>query len=175
MQDFLQTQIFWGALLIFAARVLNNALDTLRVLFVMRGQRLLAWLSGFFVSLIYVLLLTSVLANLNKPIYIIAYAAGFATGSVVGMWLEERLAVGYKHIQIISPGNGAILASLLRDAGFGVTEIPARGRDGAVSLLAVNARRKESGEVEAIVRQVDPQAFVTEEDIRPVRRGIWRA
>ncbi len=174
MEAFLQTHIFWGAVLIFLVRVLNIALDTLRVLFVMRGQRILAWVVGFIVSLLYVLLLTSVLSNLSQPAYIIAYAAGFATGSVAGMWLEEKMALGFKVVQIISPGNGAILATLLREKGFGVTEIPARGRDGAVTMLSVGARRRDISTVQQMVREIDPNAFISEGDLRPIRRGVWR-
>ncbi len=174
MEAFFQTHVFWGAVVIFLVRVLNIALDTLRVLFVMRGQRVLAWVVGFIVSLLYVLLLTSVLSNLSQPAYIVAYAAGFATGSVVGMWLEEKMALGFKVVQIVSPGNGTILATLLREKGFGVTEIPARGRDGAVTMLNVGARRRDMDAVQQLVREVDPNAFITEEDVRPVRRGVWR-
>ncbi len=174
METFLQTHVFWGAIIIFLVRVLNIALDTLRVLFVMRGQRMLAWLIGFIVSLLYVLLLTSVLTNLSQTAYVLAYAAGFATGSVAGMWLEEKMALGFKVVQIISPGNGTILATMLREKGFGVTEIPARGRDGAVTMLNVGARRRDAATVQQLVREVDPNAFITEEDVRPIRRGVWR-
>lgn len=174
MDAFFAQHILWGTLLIFSVRVLNIALDTLRLLFVMRGQRLLSWVSGFLVSLLYLLLLTSVLTHLDQPWYVVAYAAGFATGSVVGMWLEERMALGFKRVQIVSPGNGAVLARILREAGFGVTEIPARGRNGAVTMLSVSARRKDVDEVAHLVRAQDPEAFVIEEDVRPVRRGVWR-
>lgn len=174
MNTILENQIVLGALLIFGVRVLNIALDTLRMLFVMRNQRLWAWISGFFVSLIYVLLFASLLSNLNNPAYIIAYAAGYATGSVVGIWIEERMALGFKLIQVISPGNGALLAKLLREAGFGVTEIPGRGRDGAVTILNVNTRRRELPALEKSIRGIDEHAFITELDVHPIYRGIWK-
>ncbi|GAB4532876.1 MAG: DUF2179 domain-containing protein [Anaerolineales bacterium] len=174
MNALLETQLTLGALLIFGARVLNIALDTLRMLFVMRNQRLWTWISGFFVSLIYILLLTSLLAHIDNPVYIIAYTAGYATGSVVGMWIEERMALGFKLVHIVSRGYGMHLAQILRQAGFGVTEIPARGRDGSATLLNVSTRRKEIPTLETMVRSVDPQAFITELDVRPVYRGIWK-
>ena len=132
-----------GALVIFGLRVVNMTLDTLRMLFVLRGKKTLSWVFGFMVSLIYVVLLTSILSNLNNPLYIVAYAAGFATGGVVGMWIEERLAIGFTHIQIISPRRGAVMAQKLRENGFAVTEIPARGKDGMVSMLSLSVRRKQ--------------------------------
>jgi len=163
-----------GALVIFGLRVVNMTLDTLRMLFTMRGKKTLSWVIGFVVSLIYVLLLTSVLSNLNSPLYIIAYAAGFATGGVVGMWIEERLAIGYVHLQVISPRRGVVMAQKLRENGFAVTEIPARGKDGMVSVLDLSVRRKQALAVEKIVNECDETAFVTSENVHPVRRGFWR-
>ena len=164
-----------GALVIFGLRVLNMTLDTLRMLFTLRGKKALSWGIGFVVSLIYVVLLTSVLSNLNSPLYIIAYSAGFATGGVVGMWIEERLAIGYVHLQVISPRLGVVMAQKLRENGFAVTEIPARGKDGMVSLLNLSVRRKQVLDVEKIVNECDLAAFVTAEDVNPVSRGFWRA
>jgi uncharacterized protein YebE (UPF0316 family) len=176
MSEFMFFNNVWiGALVIFGLRVLNMTLDTLRVLFTLRGKKALSWIMGFFVSLIFVLLITSVLSNVNSPLYIIAYAAGFATGGVVGMWIEERLAIGFTHLQIISPRRGVIMAEKLRENGFAVTEIPARGKDGMVSMLSLSVRRKQAVEVEKIINECDEAAFVTSEDVHPVRRGFWRA
>ena len=175
MLDWMVFSNTWlGALVIFGLRVLNNLLDTLRVLFMLRGKKVLSWVVGFVVSLIYVLLLTSVLSNLNNPLYIIAYAGGFATGGVVGMWIEERLALGYVHLQVISPRLGVVMAQKLRESGFAVTEIPARGKDGMVSMLSLSVRRKEVLPVEKIIKECDGAAFITSEDVNPLRRGFWR-
>ena len=176
MLDFLQFSSPWlGALVIFLLRVLNMTLDTLRMLFTLRGKKTLSWIFGFFVSLIFVLLLTSILSNLDSVLFVVAYAAGFATGGVVGMWIEERMAIGFTHIQIISSRRGVVLAQKLREGGFGVTEIPARGKDGMVSMLNVSVRRSQVAEVEEVINECDAEAFVTSEDVHPMRRGFFRA
>jgi uncharacterized protein YebE (UPF0316 family) len=163
-----------AALFIFVLRVVNMTLDTLRMLFMLRGKKTLSWIVGFLVSLIYVVLLTSVLSNLNNLLYILAYAAGFATGGVVGIWIEERLAIGFVHLQIVSPRLGVVMAQKLRENGFAVTEIPARGKDGMVSMLSLSVRRKQLMEVENIVNECDDGAFVTSETVHTVQRGFWR-
>jgi uncharacterized protein YebE (UPF0316 family) len=163
-----------GALIIFGLRVVNMTLDTLRMLFTLRGKKALSWIVGFLVSLIYVVLLTSVLSNLDNLLYILAYAAGFATGGVVGMWIEERLALGFVHLQIVSPRLGVVMAQKLRENGFAVTEIPARGKDGMVSMLNLSVRRKQVMEVESIVNECDEGAFITSENVHMVQRGFWR-
>jgi uncharacterized protein YebE (UPF0316 family) len=45
------------------------------------------------------------------------------------MAIEKRLAIGYTHFNIISRNRSTEIADALRAAGFGVTEIPARGRE----------------------------------------------
>lgn len=172
---FLSPAAWLGALGIFALRVGDMSLDTLRLLFVVRGRKWVAWVLGFFQSVIFVIAITSVLQNLDNPLNIIGYAAGFATGNVVGMWIEERLAIGHVKLSIVSSGRGPALAQALREAGFAVTEIPARGKDGMVSMLSVSVKRKDVARVERIVRDMDAEAFVIAEDVRPLRRGFWRA
>ena len=175
MFDLMAFENVWvGALVIFTLRVLNMTLDTLRMLFMLRGKKTFSWIFGFFVSVIYVVLLTSILSNLNSVLYIVAYAAGFATGGVVGMWIEERIAIGFTHIQVISSRRGVVLAQKLREGGYGVTEVPARGKDGMVSMLNLSVRRNQVADVEEIINECDADAFVTSEDVRLMRRGFFR-
>lgn len=175
MQILALPQAWLGALLIFCLRVSDMSLDTLRMLFVMRGRKGVAWGLGFCQSLIFVIAITSVLQNLSNPLNVIGYAAGFATGNVVGMLIEERLAIGHILLSIISSRRGSAVAECLRDAGYAVTEIPARGKDGMVTLLNCNVLRKNVDKVRQMVKVVDEEAFITADDIRPVRRGFWRA
>ena len=176
MMEYILSPAAWiGALTIFAMRVSDMSMDTLRVLFVMRGRKGIAWVLGFFQSMIYIIAITTVLSQLNNPLNVIGYAAGFATGNVIGMLIEERLAIGHIHLWIISSRLGVAMAQLLRDKGYGVTEIAARGKDGMVSVLSVSVLRKDVPHIETLVHAKDPDAVVTSEDVRPVRRGFWRA
>jgi uncharacterized membrane-anchored protein YitT (DUF2179 family) len=43
--------------------------------------------------------------------------------------------------------------------------------DGMVTLLECSVRRREAIKVDQLIRDVDETAFVTAEDVRPVRRG----
>lgn len=175
MFDFLFSPSAWlAALTIFGLRVTDMALDTLRMLFVVRGRKTVAWVLGFFQAVIFVVAFTRVLTHLDNPLNVLGYAAGFATGNVVGMLIEERLAVGHLHLRIISPKRSAALAKALRAGGFAVTEIRARGKDGVVGLLSVSVLRKDVAVAKAIVHETDEHAFVTSEDVRPIWRGFWR-
>jgi uncharacterized protein YebE (UPF0316 family) len=174
--DSLLTPIVWlTAIGIFFLRVGDMTLDTIRLLFVVRGRKKLAWVLGFFQSLIFVIAISTVLANLTNPINIIGYAGGFATGNVVGMFIEERLAIGHIHLTVMSPMRGAKVSAILRQNGFGVSELSARGKDGVVAVLHSNVLRKDLSTAETIILEADPDAVVTAEDVRPVQRGFWRA
>jgi len=143
------------------------------MLFVMRGRKFLVWILGVLTSTIYIVVIASVLQQTNNFLSVLGYATGYATGNVVGMWLEERLAIGFAEIRIISSQRGAAIREHLRDAEYAVTEIPARGKDGMVTILNCSVRRKEITEVEDIVREIDADAFITAEEVRAVQRGFW--
>jgi uncharacterized protein YebE (UPF0316 family) len=175
MDLLLSPQAWLSAGLIFGLRVTDMTLDTLRVLFVMRGRKPIAWILGFLQALVFVIAITYVLRDLTNPLNIIGYAAGFATGVVVGMAIEQRLAIGHVHMRVISPRRGTGIAEKLRAEGYAVTEVPARGKDGMVSMLNCSVLRKDTARIRAMVNEVDPDAFITSEDIRPIRRGFWRA
>jgi uncharacterized protein YebE (UPF0316 family) len=165
----------FGGLVIFFLRILDMSMDTLRMLFVVRGRKRLAWALGFFQSLIFIIAISKVLTGTMSPFTILGYAAGFATGNVIGMYIEERLAIGHVQFSIISSRRGAVIGEELRKSGYAVTEIPARGKDGTVTILEVSVLRKDKDTVETVVLETDPDAFVTAADVRPVRKGFWRA
>lgn len=174
--EFLLTPQAWGAAgLIFILRVFDMTLDTLRVLVVMRGKKGLAWILGFFQAGIFVFAISSVLANLDNPLNMIGYASGFATGNVVGMLIEEKMAIGLVHVRVISPHLGTAIAEKLRQQGFALTEIPGRGKDGMVTVLYCSVIRKDIQRVQNLIEEIDSEAFITIDDVRLARRGFWRA
>ena len=163
------------ALLIFLVRVIATSLDTLRVIFTMRSNKFWVWLLGFFNSMIWVLTFAFVLADIDNIVNVIVYAAGFATGNVMGMWIEDKLAFGFAEVRVISSQWGAAILEMLRENNFAVTEIPGRGKDGMVSVITTSVRRGQIQDIEKLVREVDENAFITTEDVVAVRSGFWRA
>lgn len=163
-----------AALVIFALRIVDVTLAILRILMVMRGRKSLAWVFGFFQALVYIVAIREVMADLGNWANMLAYAAGFASGNVVGIWIEEKLAVGFGHVRIMSSRYGAALTDQLRDAGFAVTVVSGRGRDGAVDVLMTSVPRRQVRMISAIVESIDPEAFMTVENVRPLRKGFWK-
>jgi uncharacterized protein YebE (UPF0316 family) len=173
MELLISTEVWIGAGVIFLLRVANMTLDTIRALMVIRGRKGITWLFGFIQSLIYVFVLTTVIQDLDNMLNLLAYAAGFATGNVAGMWLEERIAVGYVNLRVVSALRGTAVAAGLREQDYAVTEFIGHGRDGTVSVLDVSVKRKDAKNVRAIVEKFDQSAFITSENMQSVRRGYW--
>lgn len=173
MEILLDPQAWLAAIGIFLLRVLSIALDTVRMISVLRGKKTIAWVLGVATSMLFVLSIGWVMADLSNPLKVIAYSVGFATGSVVGMNLEKRLAMGHMFLTIISSSRGSAIAEALRNSGYAVTEIPARGKDGMVSMLELGVERKDLQKVQAMITSIDAAAFITSRDIEPIHRGYW--
>lgn len=171
----LTTQSVLIALLIFTVRVISTSLDTLRLILTLRSNKFWVWMLGFFNSAIWVLTFAFVLADIDNIVNVVVYAAGFATGNVVGMWLEDKLAIGIAEIRVISPNWGAAILEVLRENNYAVTEIPGRGKDGMVSVITSSVRRNQVQDFEKLVMDVDQEAFITTEDVVAVQRGFWHA
>jgi uncharacterized protein YebE (UPF0316 family) len=159
---------------IFSLCLCSRAVDTLRLISIVRGKKITSWILGSLSSAIMVFALGNVIAGLTNPLSVMGYASGMATGAVLGMVFEQRLAIGHAHMTIISASLGASIAEKLRTKGFAITEVPARGRDGMVSMIWCEVLRKDLRAVEGIIREIDSGAFITAEDIRPVQHGYWR-
>ena len=161
----------FGPLVIFLLRVTDVSMATLRMLLIMRGRRLLAPLIGFFEVLIWVMAIGIVVQHLQSPLHVVGYAAGFATGSFVGLLLEERLALGLATIRTVVRSGGAALSADLREAGFGVTEMVGRGRQGEVEVLYSVLPRRQVARALDIVNRGAPDSFVVVDEPRRVERG----
>jgi uncharacterized protein YebE (UPF0316 family) len=167
-------EVVGAFLLIFVLRIFGVTLSTIRVLIMMRGQKLTSASIGFFEVLVYVLAIGPVVNNLGNVWNLLGYCLGFAVGTLVGMKLEEQLALGYASIRIVSKYKGTAVADAIREAGYGATLELGRGRDGAVGLVTATVRRKEVSSVCELADRVDPAAFVTVEETRTIRRGYMR-
>lgn len=175
METLLSPQVWLWALAIFGLRVVNISLDTVRFLLVLRGKKLLTWILGFIQSIMYVVVISEVLSTMDNVLNIVAYAAGYSTGTTIGMWIEKRLAIGHVQLNIVSTTLGSAVAAALRANGFAVTEVPARGKDGTVTLLHADVNRNDVDNAETVILEADPTAFITAEDVRPMRAGFWRS
>jgi uncharacterized protein YebE (UPF0316 family) len=162
-----------GPLVVFLLRVTDVSMATVRMLLIMRNRRLLAPLIGFLEILIWVTAIGIVVQHLQSPLHVIGYAAGFATGNYLGLRLEERLALGLATVRAMVRSGGTALASTLREAGFGVTEMLGTGMEGPVEVLYTVLPRRQVTRCLALIDEGAPDSFVVVDEPRRVRRG-WQ-
>jgi uncharacterized protein YebE (UPF0316 family) len=165
--------LVFGYLFIFTARVADVTLSTIRILLLMRGKAVQASVIGFFEVTIFILALNQVVGNLDDPFRLLAYALGFATGNFAGSRLEERLALGFATVQVISVDKSAELLEQVRGRGFGVTALEGCGREGTYQILHVLLKRRDLPCFLDLVRRIDDQAFVSVMDTRKIFGGYF--
>ncbi|NLN39420.1 MAG: DUF2179 domain-containing protein [Smithella sp.] len=161
------------AAMIFLARICDVSLSTLRIIYTSRGIRFLAPVIGFFEVLVWLIAMSQIINNLTNPILYVAYAGGFAMGNFVGIFIEEKMAIGSVVIRIITQKDASNLIVLLKEAGFGITHIDAQGAMGMVKIIFTIVRRKDIKPVLNIVSRCNPMSFYTIEDVRGVRKGVF--
>ena len=104
-------EIVLNVLFIFVLRVLGVSLSTVRFLLMTRGRKLLSAVFGFFQTLVYAVAIGKVVQDLNNIPNLMSYCLGFSVGTLLGMWLEERIAIGFATIRVISSSRNSRMAS----------------------------------------------------------------
>lgn len=162
---------------IFLARVADQSIGSMRIMFMMRGKRVVSGVLGFFESAIWVLAVSQVVTNIDEPIKVVAFAGGFGVGTALGGTVERWLAIGKGVLRIVSPFDSPQASTALREAGFAVTDVNAEGRNGPVRLAFSVVPRKRKQQALEIVKAVNPEAFVTFEEVETpsltVRHSSW--
>lgn len=160
--------------LIVAARITDVTIGTLRIIFVMRGVKSLAALLGFVEVFIWIVVISRLMMHSTHLMHYAAYAAGFSIGNVIGIRIEERLAFGLQTVRVITMQEVGGLLNALKAMRCGATMIPAFGISGGrTTVLFTTVRRTNVAAVLEQVRQHTPRAFVSIEDVRSAREGVF--
>jgi len=153
-------------LLIFCARIMDVSIGTIRLIFISRGFKLYAPILGFVEVLVWLLAIQQIFNNLSNMWCYLAYAGGFATGTYVGMVLEERLSVGKVLLQVITKRDAKPLLKKLKDNRFIFTSHGAQGPKGNVRTILLVIERTDLEEVITIIKKFHPNSFYSVQDVR---------
>jgi uncharacterized protein YebE (UPF0316 family) len=175
---FLDSSVFnWIILplLIYIARITDVTLGTIRIISLSRGLRKVAPILGFLEILIWLLAIRQIFHHLDNPLCYIAYAGGFATGIYTGMLLEHKMAMGLRILRIITRYDATNLVRILREEGYGLTVVDGEGNHGQVKIIFTLVKRRDLMKVLKYVKENNPNAFYTVEDVRAAAQGIFPA
>lgn len=174
--DFWNSSLYiWVGLpiMVFIARVMDVTLGTLRIIFIARGKKYLAPVLGFVEVFIWIAVVGQIVRGVNDIVTYLAYAAGFAAGNFVGIYIEDRLAIGTQIVRVILPKDSGKLTANLHQAGYGVTQVDGQGVNGPVKLVYTVVKRKDLPTVIALIHQTHPHAFLSVEDLRSTEEGVF--
>lgn len=161
-------------ILIFFARILDQTIGSMRLIFLAKGMKYIAPLLGFFEVIIWLLAMGQIMQHLDNWLSYIAYGAGFATGNFIGMLLEEKISLGTVIIRVILSRQSPELIAALKVQNYGLTLVDAEGSKGSVKMVFSIIRRKELQNFINTIHLFNPNAFYTVEDVKSASEGIFR-
>lgn len=159
--------------LIFLARILDQTIGTMRLIFLAKGMKHIAPFLGFFEVIIWLLAIGQIMQHLDNWLCYVAYGAGFAMGNFIGITLEEKLSIGTSIIRVILSSESPELISELKSHNFGLTILNAEGAKGKVKIIFSIIRRKEIDVFINTLHQFHPNAFYTIEDVKEAKDGVF--
>lgn len=159
--------------IILVVNIFYVSFSTIRIILTLKGRRYIAAIVSIFEILIYIMGLKLVLDNLNQIENVIAYALGFGIGIIVGSMIEERLALGYITVNVISASPDEDLPKQIREKGYGVTSWLADGMDGNRLSMQILTPRKYELRLYETIKTIDPKAFIIAYEPKQIHGGFW--
>ncbi|WP_077603827.1 DUF2179 domain-containing protein [Oceanobacillus sojae] len=159
--------------IIFIVNVLYVSLMTIRMILTLKGRTYIAAFVSMFEIVIYVVGLGLVLDNLDQIQNLIAYAIGFATGLIIGSKIEEKLALGYITVNVVSANPDLKFTQRLREKGYGVTSWSSYGMDGDRLSVQILTPRKYELNLYQVIHEIDPKAFIISYEPKRIHGGFW--
>jgi len=158
--------------LIVLARICDVSLGTIRIILIGKGYKGVAPFIAFFEVLIWIIVVSRILQNLDKIQFYFAFAFGFALGTFIGMKIENRLSLGQLVIRIISNQDYTHLIETLTKNNFNFTTMDAKGKFGPVKIIFTVIKRHSLSKAIKIIESSENSAFYTIEDIRYVKGSL---
>lgn len=162
-------------ILIFLAKLIENALGTLRLIIVANGKKHTGAILAFIIALIWVIALGVVVVDINNDwIKILVFAFGTYVGSYLGSTLEEKIAIGNNLLIIISNNSlGPVIVKKLRNKNFAVTVLEGDGKDSTKYILMILVSRKKQDEIVKYVKEIDNDAMIMCESADTIMGGHY--
>ena len=181
----LDGNIIFTGILVFFARIGDVSIGTVRTILTVQGRTVLAFILALFEVTIWILVVSTVISQIkDKPLLIVFYALGYATGNVIGILVEKKLAFGIIILKILTKNAGQQITDFLRDKGQPVTVFMGEGMTGPVSELYIACRRRDLKWILPEVKKFDQQLFYIIEQARDMSKvlrpaytplGGWRS
>lgn len=160
-------------IIIFAVNVVYVSMMTIRMILTLKGRTYIAAFVSMFEIVVYIVGLGLVLDNLDQIQNLIAYALGYGSGLIIGSFIEEKLALGYITVNVVSTNPDLEFTRKIREKGYGVTSWSSYGMDGDRLSMEILTPRKYELRLYQAIQDIDPKAFIISYEPKRIHGGFW--
>lgn len=170
---FADTHILLTGFIVFFARICDVSIGTIRTIVTVQGRAVTAFCLAVMEIFIWISIAGTVINQIHtRPVLAVFYAFGYATGNVIGILVERKLAFGLIIFKVITSRTGTGLTEALRQKGQPVTVFRGEGMYGPVLELYMACKRKQLKWILPMVNTMDPEAFYIIEQAREMKKGL---
>lgn len=155
-------------LAIFGAKIIENALSTLRLIVVAKGKKIFGAVLQFIIAFVWVITTGIVVTNIkDDPLKIVFFAFGSLIGSYLGSFIEEKIALGQDTITVIIDDNFSNkMTEKLAKENYLVSKINGKIKNKNVSIFLIITEKKQRKSLINIIKNIDEKAIITVESIK---------
>lgn len=161
---------------IFLARIVDVSLATFVTVLTVKGKRLVATIFGFIDVIIWFLVVKEALnTNINSIWIALSYAGGYAAGTFIGTTLSHKLIEGKVLVQVVLDSNIKNEVDKIRNYGYAVSEVHAKGKDNTDKLmLFIEVDKRNLNSLSNVIKSIDKNAFIIVNETKYVENGFFK-
>jgi len=159
---------------IFFARLLDVTLSTFRTMVLVKGQKVLPAIIGFFEVLVWLMVVEETLKTEVDSIWVpISYAAGYAIGSLLGTYVSNKFLKNMCAVQVVTDKSNTKLINAIKKAGYGISIIDLK-KDKETpkkEMLFIEVNNSSVKALKELINKHDEYAFIVVSDSKFVTNG----
>lgn len=165
-------EILKTVVLIFVARFVDVIIMTTVTLSMVNNKKIKAGVLGFIETILYAVILSRVMQELNNFFTLFSYGAAYGLGIIVAMKMEEKRSDERVNANIVIREDKKEAINDIRDMGFSVTVSDGRGRNNEKRyLLFIVLKKNRLNELESYVKE--NELFMSVNSATPIN-GYFR-
>lgn len=157
-------------------RMLDVPLQTLRLIFIVRGKSRLGAAAGFLETFIwFVIVREAIVADVNKFFLATAYALGFALGTLIGGAISKRFIRSNIDVQVVTSNRDDDLVQQIRDQGYGVSVVDVHESEFSSEkyMLFIEIQENQLRDLKKLIKSLDSSAFMMVRETKYVQNGYF--
>ena len=162
---------------VFFARVIDVSLGTVRTILVVKGKRGISTCIAFIEAFIYFVVVREALnTELASLFIVIAYAGGFACGTLLGGFLSDKFIDGTLGVQVITSKKDDAMIKEIRKEGYAVSVVDVKGQDDHKEkyMLFIEINKHHVNHLREVIKRLDAKAFLVVNETKYVQNGFFK-